>query len=83
MLIRGINKTSIEHSHMGQKRELSFAKIRSDENKATESSTIGKHAITGYGFGKNLVAFLKKLTKSGSIWMYPMIIGIEMKGNVG
>ncbi len=25
--------------------------------------------------------FFKKLMKSGNIWMYPMICGIEMKGN--
>lgn len=27
--------------------------------------------------------FFKKLTKSGNIWMYPMIFGIEIKGNIG
>jgi hypothetical protein len=78
-------------------KRLSFAKIRSDEKKATESSTIGKHAIidgvhmmnieckcdNGILIREKLGRFFKKLTKSGNIWMYPMIFGIEMKGNVG
>ena len=78
-------------------RWVSFAKIRSDDNKATESSTIGKHAIidgahmlnieckcdNGIWIREKLGCFFKKLVKSGHIWMYPMIFGIEMKGNVG